>query len=51
MLDILFILLMNALFFLGVTAIVAGFVLIVVELFKHKEHAFKHHPTKDCATC
>lgn len=51
MLDVLFVLFVNALFFLGITAAVAGFVLIIVELFKNKHHAFKHHPTKDCVTC
>ena len=51
MLDVLFILLVNALFFLFATAVVAGFLLIIVELFKNKRHAFKHHPTKDCVTC
>lgn len=51
MVDVLVVLLINALFFLGITAIVAGFILIVFELFKNKHHAFKHHPTKDCVTC
>ena len=51
MLDVLFILFVNALFFLLITAVVAGFFLVGVELFRNKGHAFKHHPTKDCVTC
>jgi len=51
MLDVLFILVMNALFFLGLTAGAAGLWLVVLELYKNKGHAFKHHPTKDCVTC
>ena len=51
MVDVILMLLLNALFFLAISAIGAAFVLVVIELFKNKEHAFKHHPTQDCATC
>ncbi len=51
MVDVILMLLMNALFFLSLSAIGAGFIVIVIELFKNKEHAFKHHPTSDCVTC
>jgi hypothetical protein len=51
MVDVILMLLMNALFFLTLSAMGAGFIVIVAELFKNKEHAFKHHPTKDCVTC
>ena len=51
MVDVILMLLMNALFFLSLAAMGAGFIVIVMELFKNKEHAFKHHPIGDCVTC
>jgi len=51
MVNTFFILLVNALFFLGIVAAVGGFFLILVELFRDGEHFFKHHPTRDCSTC
>ena len=51
MLDTLFILFTTALFFLVITGSFAVFFVVVLELFRNKRHAFKHHPTKDCVTC
>jgi hypothetical protein len=36
---------------LGIIGAVGGFSLFIVELFRDREHFFKHHPTKDCPTC
>ena len=44
-------LLVQALFLLGIVAAAGGFLLVIVELFRDREHFFKHHPTSDCPTC